>query len=186
MVHQAASDNLNFNPMKKIITLILSTGLAISMVYGQVPDPDTTARHFIIMASIGNWQEVGSGKLAAQKAIRADVKSFGQMMVTDHSDAEQKLLQLSKSRGYRLPQAATDTPPPDMNLSKASGDDFDRMYIHAMVSGHRNTVMMFQNYAITGKDPEVRAFAAQMLPTLKAHLAAIKAIDEKYKNLTAK
>jgi putative membrane protein len=45
---------------------------------------------------------------------------------------------------------------------------------------------MFQNYAITGKDPVVKAFAQQMLPTLKAHLAAIKAIDEKYKDLTAK
>jgi putative membrane protein len=172
--------------MKKIITSILSAGLAISMVYAQAPDPDTTARHFLIMASIGNLQEAGSGKLAVQKATRADVKSFGQMMVTDHSEAEQKLLQLARSRGYELPAAATDTPPPDLNLSKASGDDFDRMYVHAMVSGHRSTVMMFQNYAITGKDPVVKAFAQQMLPTLKAHLAAIKAIDEKYKDLTAK
>jgi putative membrane protein len=172
--------------MKKIILFILIAGLAVSNVKAQAPDPDTTARHFLIMASIGNLQEAGSGKLAARKAIRADVKSFGQMMVTDHSDAEQKLLQLAKFRGYQLPAAATDTPPPDLNLSKASGDDFDRMYIHAMVSGHRSTVMMFQDYAITGKDPAIRAFAQQMLPTLKAHLAAIKALDEKYKDLTAK
>jgi len=172
--------------MKKLITLLLTTGLAINMVYAQAPDPDTTARHFIILASIGNLQEINSGKLASQKAIRADVKSFGQMMVTDHGGAEQKLLQLAKKRGYQIPAAATDTPPPDLNMSKATGDDFDRMYIHAMVSGHRNTVMMFQNYAVTGKDPMVKAFAEQMLPTLKEHLAAIKALDEKYKNLVAK
>lgn len=172
--------------MKKIVTLFIATGLAISLAYAQAPDPDTTARHFIVMASIGNLQEVNSGKLASQKATRTDVKSFGQMMVSDHSRAEQKLLQLVKARGYQLPAAATDTPPPDLNLSKATGDDFDRMYIHAMVSGHRNTVMMFQNYAVTGKDPIVKAFAAQMLPTLKEHLAAIKALDEKYKNLVAK
>jgi len=60
------------------------------------------------------------------------------------------------------------------------------MYIHAMVSGHLSTVMMFQDYAITGKDPQVKAFAQQMLPTLKAHLNAIKALDEKYKDLIAK
>lgn len=172
--------------MKRIITLILGVGFSISTVYAQAPDPDTTARHFLIMASIGNLQEVGSGKLAVQKATRPDVKSFGQKMVADHGSAEQKLLQLAKSRGYQLPAAATDTPPPDMNLSKASGDDFDRMYIHAMVSGHRSTLMMFQNYAISGKDPEVKAFAQNMLPTLKAHLAAVKELDEKYKNLTAK
>ena len=170
--------------MKKLILfLLLGFGTAAR---AQAPDPDTTARHFLIMASIGNLQEAGSGKLAAQKATRTDVKSFGEMMVNDHSDAEQKLLQLAKSGGYQLPAAATETPPPDLNLSKASGDDFDRMFIHAMVSGHRSTVMMFQDYAINGKDPEVKLFAQQMLPTLKAHLAAIKALDEKYKNLAAK
>jgi len=172
--------------MKKIIILFITIGLAINMAHAQAPDPDTTARHFIILASIGNLQEVSSGKLAAQKAVRTDVKSFGQMMVSDHGGAEQKLLQLARARNYQIPAAATDAPPPDLNLSKASGDDFDRMYIHAMVSGHRNTVMMFQDYAVTGKDPEVRKFAQQMLPTLKAHLAAIKALDEKYKTLAAK
>ena len=171
--------------MKKTILFILIAGLAVSNTKAQAPDPDTTARHFIIMASISNLQEAGSGKLAAQKATRADVRSFGQMMVTDHSNTEQKLLQLARSKGYQLPVAATDTPPPDLNLSKASGDDFDRMYIHAMVSGHRSTVMMFNDYVITGKDPVVKAFAQQMLPMLKAHLAAIEALDEKYKDLTA-
>ena len=159
---------------------------AANFAHAQAPDPDTTARHFIIMASIGNLQEINSGNLAEQKATKPDVKSFGQMMVSDHSKAEQKLLQLAKNCGYQIPAAATTTPPPDLNLSKASGDDFDRMYIHAMVTGHRNTVMMFQNYAITGKDPKVRAFAQQMLPSLKQHLEAIKALDEKYKNLVAK
>ena len=171
--------------MKRII-LLLTTVMAVHLAHAQAPDPDTTARHFIIMASIGNLQEINSGKLAAQKATRPEVKSFGQMMVTDHSGAEQKLIQLAKTHGYQIPAAATMTPPPDLNLSKASGDDFDRMYIHAMVSGHRNTVMMFQNYAIAGKDPKVKAFAQQMLPTLKQHLEAVKALDEKYKNLVAK
>ena len=171
--------------MKKIM-ILLGALLGVQIAYAQAPDPDTTARHFIIMASIGNLQEINSGKLAEQKATKPDVKSFGQMMVSDHSSAEQKLLQLAKTCGYQIPTAATATPPPDLNLSKASGDDFDRMYIHAMVTGHRNTVMMFQSYAIAGKDPKVRAFAQQMLPSLKQHLETIKALDEKYKNLVAK
>ena len=172
--------------MKKILILLVIAGLAITNAKAQAPNPDTTARHFLIMASIGNLQEVAAGKLAVQKATRADVKSFGQMMIMDHSDGEKKLLQLSKAQGIQLPAEATDTPPFDLKLSKASGDDFDRMYIHAMATGHRSTVMMFQNYALTGKNPQVKAFAAQMLPTLKEHLDAVKALDEKYKNLAAK
>jgi putative membrane protein len=170
--------------MKKLLLFILlGFGAAAK---AQAPDPDTTAKHFLVMASIGNLQEARSGQLASQTSSRADVRSFGQMMVMDHGAAEQKLLQLAKARNIQLPEAAITTPPFDLNLSKASGDDFDRMYIHAMVSGHRSTVMMFQNYAVTGKDPAVKVFAQQMLPTLKAHLDAIKALDEKYKNLIAK
>ena len=172
--------------MKKSISLLVVAVLAITVCNAQAPDPDTTARHFIIMASIGNLQEVNAGKQATQKAVRADVKSFGQMMVTDHSQGEQKLMQLAKTKNFQIPAAATSTPPPDLNLAKAKGDDFDRMYIHSMVSGHRTTVQMFQKYAITGKDPDVKAFAQQMLPTLKEHLNAIKALDEKYKDLVAK
>jgi len=37
---------------------------------------------------------------------------------------------------------------------------------------------MFENYAITGKDPGVKAFAQQTLPTLKFHLAAIENIEK--------
>ncbi|MDB5135574.1 MAG: hypothetical protein JWP37_2177 [Mucilaginibacter sp.] len=172
--------------MKKAIIFIL-LGLGGYTAGAQIPqpDPDTTAVHFLIVASIKNLQEVSAGRLAAQKAIRPDVKSFGQMMVKDHGDAEQKLLQLAKSRGYNLQPAAIGDIQPDLNLKKA-GPDFDRLYVHAMVAGHNNTVQAFEAYTINGKDPAVKAFAQQMLPTLKAHLAEIKAIDEKIKDQVAK
>lgn len=169
-----------------IIAFLLVATCAAGKAAAQAPDPDTTARHFLIMASIGNLQEVNAGQLAAQQATRSDVKSFGRLMVTDHSQMEQQLLQLAKTHGYQLPPPATDTPPKDPHLAQTKGDDFDRMYIHAMASGHGNTVSMYQNYAIMGKDPAVKAFAQQALPMLKEHLATIKALDEKYKDLSAK
>jgi putative membrane protein len=170
--------NLNLSTMKKAIIIILSI-LSCFAVKAQIPqpDPDTTARHFLIVASIGNLQEASAGQLAVQKGIRAEVRSFGQMMIKDHGEAEQKLLQLAQVKGYKLPAAATGGIKPDLNLKNA-GANFDKLYVHAMVAGHANTVQMFENYATTGKDPDVRAFAQRMLPTLKAHLAAIKAINQ--------
>jgi putative membrane protein len=171
--------------MKKtiIITLLGLVGFAAKAQIPQ-PDPDTTTKHFLIVASVSNLQEVSAGQLAAQKGIRPDVKEFGKMMVMDHQQAETKLLQLAKSTGYTLPPAATGGIQPDLNLKKATAD-FDRLYVHGMVVAHDNTVQTFQTYATTGKDPAVRAFAQQTLPTLKAHLEAIKAIDEKIKNQKA-
>lgn len=172
--------------MKKIALIFLAT-ISFAGVQAQIPqpDPDTTAKHFLQVASIGNLQEISAGQLAAQKAKRADVRSFGQMMITDHGGAEQKLKQLAGSKKMDLTAPASGDIRPDLNLKNA-GDSFDNLYIHAMLSGHRSTIAMFENYATTGKDPQVKAYAKQMLPTLMAHLAAIKALDEKYKNLTVK
>jgi putative membrane protein len=171
--------------MKKAIIIIMLAFSALC-VKAQIPqpDPDTTARHFLIVASIGNLQEVSAGRLAAHKAMREDVKEYGKMMVMDHQDAETKLLQLAKTRGYNLPPEATGSILPDLLLKNANVS-FDRLYVHAMVADHANTVQTFGNYATTGKDPAVKAFAQQMLPTLKAHLQKIKAID-KALNETAK
>ena len=141
------------------------------------PDPDTTAKHFLIVASIGNLQEVSAGQLAVQKAKRAAVKAFGQMMVKDHGTAEQELLALAKARHIELPPAATGGIKPDLLLINA-GDRFDQNYVHAMVAGHGNKVQAFENYATTGKDPAVKAWAQKMLPNLKMHLEEIKAVEK--------
>ncbi len=144
------------------------------------PDPDTTAKHFLIVASIGNLQEVSAGGLAVQKSKLPDVKSFGQMMVKDHGMAEQELLALAKRKKIELPAAATGGIQPDPMLKNAA-INFDNLYVHAMVAGHNNTVQTFQNYATTGKDPDVKAFAQKMLPSLKMHLEEIKVIEKKLK-----
>ena len=165
--------------MKKTVLIFLLV-CSVIVVKAQIPqpDPDTTARHFLIVASIDNLQEVSAGKLASAKATNAEVKSFGQMMEKDHSKAEQQLLQLAKSKGINLPDAATGGVQSDLNLRKAASN-FDRLYVHAMISGHSGAVQMFETYATNGKDQDVKAFAKKLLPTLKAHLTAIKTINEK-------
>ena len=143
------------------------------------PDPDTTAKHFLIVASIKNLQEISAGQQAVQKAKNADVRAFGQMMVKNHGQAEQQLLALARSRNISLPPAATGGIKPDLLLASAA--NFDSAFVHAMSAGHGNTVQMFENYATTGKDPAVKAWAQQMLPTLKMNLEHIKTIEKELK-----
>lgn len=162
--------------MKKTILLILLGFGAVAKAQIPQPDPDTTAKHFLIVASIKNLQEVSAGEQAIQKAKNADVRAFGQMMVKDHGEAEQQLLALAKSRGINLPPAATGGIKPDPLLAGAA--NFDSAFVHAMSAGHGNTVQMFGNYATTGKDPAVKAWAQQMLPTLNMHLEHIKDIEK--------
>src|ERR1700712_4872645 len=181
MVHRAVWVCLNLSVMKKSILILLLClgGLAAKAQIPQ-PDPDTTAKHFLIVASIKNLQEVSAGEQAIQKAKQPEVRAFAQMMIKDHGQSEQQLLQLAKTRGIALPPAATGGVKPDLLLAGAA--NFDSAYVHAMSAGHGNTVQMFENYATTGKDLAVKAFAQQMVPTLKHHLEEIIAIESRLKD----
>jgi putative membrane protein len=170
----------------KLIHLFFVLGL-FSMLNGQAQDKsnDTTARYFIIQASIGNLQEIQIAKLAVQRTANSEVKAFANRMIIDHSNAQAQLMQIIKSRNFQIPAEATDIPVEDLMLKNLPAKDFDRMYVHMMVPDHRQTVHLFEDYALTGKDPDVSSFAKQTLPTLKEHLAAIVAIDNSMNGATA-
>ena len=55
-------------------------------------------------------------------------------------------------------------------LSKLSGEAFDRAFAKDMLSDHKKAVSAFRTESRSGKDPEVKAFAAKTLPTLEGHL----------------
>ncbi|SDE00084.1 putative membrane protein [Mucilaginibacter pineti] len=165
--------------MKKTIAILLLCLCRFAQAQIPQPDPDTTAKHFLIVASIKNLQEISAGEQAIQRAKKPEIKSFGQMMIKDHRGAEQQLLTLTKLQHIDLPPQATGGIKPDLLL--AGTPNFDSAYVHAMSAGHGNTVQMFENYATTGKDPAVKAWAQQMLPSLKMHLERIKIIEKQLK-----
>jgi len=55
-------------------------------------------------------------------------------------------------------------------LSKLSGEAFDRAYMQAMVNGHRKVANQVRTESRSGKDSDVKAWAAQALPTVEEHL----------------
>ena len=166
---------------RSILLFFIAATSGLLQVNAQDKSNDTTARYFIIEASIGNLQEVAMGRLASDQAIHPEVKAFARRMVTDHSKAQAELMHLVESRGFQIPPEATNAPSEDLMLKNTPARDFDRVYVHMMVPDHRQTIQLFEKYALTGKDPDVRAFAQQILPGLKEHLASITSIENNMK-----
>ncbi len=135
---------------------------------------------FMNDAAPGGMAEVELGKMAASKAQNAEVKSFAQKMVEDHSKAGEELKALAAQKKVTLPTDVLPTHKELMDkLSKVSGADFDKEYVTAMVSAHEKDVAAFENVSKTAADEDVKAFAAKALPTLKMHLEMIKALADK-------
>lgn len=128
-------------------------------------------KDFFIKAAQGGHTEVESSKLAANKAASADVKSFAQQMVTDHTKAGDELMALATSKGVTAPKEPSPAQKSKIkSLEGKTGAEFDRMYAKAMGADHRETVALFKKTSTSAKDPDVKAFAAKTLPTLEHHL----------------
>jgi putative membrane protein len=128
-------------------------------------------KNFVMKAAQGGMAEVQLGQLAAQKGQSDEVKKFGQRMVDDHTKANDQLKSVAQQKGVQIP---TDLDAKDKalqdKLSNMSGAEFDRMYMQHMVQDHKKDVAEFQKEANSGKDPDVKNFAQQTLPTLQDHL----------------
>jgi putative membrane protein len=126
---------------------------------------------FVKKALEGGMAEVELGKLATQKAASDSVKQFGQRMVDDHSKAGDELKKIAQDKNITVPTAVSAKEKADQDrLSKLSGAEFDRAYMQLMLADHRKDVNEFRMESKSGKDPDVKAFAAKTLPTLEEHL----------------
>ncbi len=135
---------------------------------------------FATEAAQGGAAEVKMGKLAAEKASDADVKAFGQMMVDDHSKANEQLMEVAKEKGMTLPSEPSPKQQATYDkLSAMSGADFDKAYVKTMMKDHEEDVKAFEKESMKGKDEKIKSFATETLPTLKGHLDKIKSIHNK-------
>jgi putative membrane protein len=138
---------------------------------------------FATKAAQGGLAEVQLGQLAKDKASNQAVKDFGQRMIDDHTKANDDLKNVASKEGITLPTSldAKDQATYD-RLSKLSGPEFDKAYMHDMVMDHRTDVNEFRRESEHGANPGLKAFATRTLPVLEQHLSLAEQTDAKVKN----
>jgi len=140
----------------------------------------TNDKKFVMEAATGGMAEVQLGQLASEKASNADVKAFGQRMVTDHTKANEELKAVASKQSIDLPTSLDSKHQATMDkLSKLSGDAFDKAYMKEMVKDHDMDVKEFQKEAQNGQDSAIRDFASKTLPTLQEHQKMAHDLDRK-------
>lgn len=143
---------------------------------------DKESSDFAVKAADGGMLEVRLGKLAQDKAVNPRVKEFGAMMVRDHSKADDELKAIAAGKNITLPDSVgKDFQEHIRNMEKLSGKDFDKHYMDMMVSDHKDDIKMFEKASRDLTDPELKTFASNILPTLKAHQDSAKAVYETIK-----
>jgi putative membrane protein len=176
--------------MKKhlLLAACISAAMACTSVVAQTtsgagsqipsePDHSQIDRTFASQASAANLAEIQLGNLAASQGGSAAVRAFGNTMVADHTAANTLLNDLLN--GKHVGTAAEPSEPQQKviaSLQTMSGASFDQRYARQAVKDHEDAIRLFTGEAAQGTDPDMRAFAAKMLPTLKQHLAMAKSL----------
>jgi putative membrane protein len=104
-------------------------------------DISRSDRDFVKDAAIANMAEIDLGRMALEKGTDANVKKFAQMMIDDHTKANDALQTVASENKVEMPaQVDDDHREKAEKLGSKSGMDFDRDYADMMAEGHENFV----------------------------------------------
>jgi putative membrane protein len=186
---------VELHPRAAVASMLLSIALGTSAQgtgKGTAPDTGTSTgartssasvapadREFVEKAAAGGMAEVHLGQMAQQNASSPQVKQFGARMVSDHGKANDELKQIAGAKGMQLPGTLDNKHMQDMQkLQSMKGADFDREYMKHMIADHKKDIAEFQKQAKSGKDADLKDFAARKLPTLQEHLKLAQGVNE--------
>jgi putative membrane protein len=140
-----------------------------------------TPAQFVEVAAVSDMFEIESSRAALQKVQTPEVKTFAQQMINDHTKASTELKAVAAKLGGDVKIPTTlDAEHAKLlqDINAETGDDFEEEYIEAQVMAHEKAVALFGDYAKSGSNAELKAFAAKTLPTLQMHYEHVQKLDK--------
>jgi putative membrane protein len=162
------------NSKKLLLLGVVAFSTVTSFLVAQSNNLSRSDRQFFEKAAHSGMKEVEVSQAALPNLTTPEAKSFAQMMVADHTAANEKLKALATKKGVVLPA-------PDLRLAakwSKQDRDMDKDYWKEMVEDHKEAVKLFEK-AMKSDDAEVAAFAAETLPKLQQHLTMAEARSPK-------
>ena len=148
---------------------------------GKTMMKSVTPESFASQAAIIGKAEIELGQIALKNTQDANVRTYAERMVKDHSAADKKLKAIAAKENLQLPQSLdSEHESLKTKLQGLKGEDFDRAYVKAMANGHDKAVALFESASQQTQMPDdLKQFAASTLPTLEQHKEMAHSLHEK-------
>ncbi|MQG94736.1 DUF4142 domain-containing protein [Pseudomonas sp. MN1F] len=156
---------------------IKRAGLSLVLGMASLQAVAATSDDFVEAATESGIAETVTGNLALEKSQNAEIKTFAQQMVTDHTKANQKLGDIARKLDISVPNEAALTDKVKKMILEWRDESFDKSYVNNQVEAHEKAVELFKKEAASSDKPELKAFASETLPTLEHHLEQVKALQ---------
>ncbi len=153
---------------------ILVGSAVLALVAAAVPAYSAMSsadKQFLINAAKIDMTEAHEGQMAEDRAGKSDVKDLGKTLVTDHTQDYEQLTALAAKTGVTIPKGINTAKVPTIEqLNHLKGATFDRQFTRDEVADHQRALASFKHESEHGQNPDVKAYAASMIPTLQKHL----------------
>ena len=164
----------------KTFALVMAFGTIATLAAAQSPNDAQIAA--IVVAA--NQADIDAGRLAASNASNAQVKAFGQQMVTDHTGVNKQATDLVTKLGVK----PEDNPTAQSlksggaenvkHLQQLTGAAFDKAYVDHEVTYHQQVLDAIDKTLIpSAKNEQLKALLTKVRPAFVAHLEHAKQLQ---------
>jgi putative membrane protein len=136
----------------------------------RAPSVPLEDEYFAMKAYAEGIAEVAKSRLAMERATQPAIKEFAERMVREHTECDNKIVELCRRKGIALPATIDSVNTAAINrLAMMSGSDFDKAYMKAQACAHKAAIFFFEHEACKGEDQDIKDFASKALSTLQDH-----------------
>jgi putative membrane protein len=170
------------NQMKRVISTVCCIALCSlsGLAQGKAKGAAMTDQQFVDFAAQTDMVEAYLGQLAGSVASSDQVKTYAQMLVTEHTNDYHQLSDVAHQANLKLPDAIDSAHNKSMvaPFQKLKGSAFDHRYAQEMVAGHTKAIAAYKKEAADAKNQGLKYYAEQALPTLQKHLDEAKGLEK--------
>jgi len=169
--------------MKRVLPIVCCMALCLIPALAQTKaaaGATMSDQQFVDFAAQTDMVESNLGELAQSVASAQQVKDYGQMLVTDHTNDYSQLYKVAQQASLTVPNAIDKENNNKMitPFHKLKGEAFDHRYIQEMIIGHTKAIAVYKKEAADAQNPTLKSYAEQTLPTLQKHLDSAKALEK--------
>lgn len=140
---------------------------------------DSADQYFLVQAAKTDLKEIEMGKLAQKKGSSEAVRSFGRMLVDDHTKSLQDVKALGEQTGAGLPGTVDEQAMKEQEaMSALDGKAFDQKFALMMVDGHQQAVELMKKAARDAGQERIKKWASAKIPVLSMHLEHAQALQQ--------
>jgi putative membrane protein len=170
------------NPLKSIpagifLAVAVSAGFSVAHAEDKTAERPSFVKgsvelqEFVEKAAASGIAEVEMAKLALSKSTLEEVRHFAQIMLEDHTAANQELRKLAAVKGITIGDELTLVKKAKgYFLEMREGALFNDDYANAQLKAHTETLELFRK-AANSSDEDLKKFADALVPTLEHHFS---------------